>query len=175
MSDKVYAVIVEGKAEKAIIDVLLENDLLIFNRDELFKNKIFFRQKAKTFCENHLKIAIENMPLIRVIDSKKEKFDVPLVYQSKINVMDCFTTPEIEILIIIANGDYQLYANKFKSKMKPSEYVKQEYKINKGYDAHYIFWSDHIDLLVESLKTYKTMHRNDQEYYLYDFLKDSKR
>lgn len=172
MNDEVYAVMVEGKAEKAIIDILLDYDLLIFGRDSLFKNKIFSRQKAKHFCDNHLKIAIEHMPLIRIIDSKKEKFDVPEVYKSKIDVLDCFTTPEIEILIIIAKGDYQSYSNKFKSKMKPSEYVKQQYGINKSYDSHYDFWEENVQELERSLKTYKTIHKNDQDYYLCDFLKN---
>ena len=172
MKSNVYAVMVEGKAEKAIIDVLLEHDLLIFNHDNLFKGQIFFRQKAKDFCKNHLKIAIKNMPLIRVIDSKKEKFNVPEVYKSKIRVIDCLTTPEIEILIIIANNDYQLYSNKFKSKIKPSDYIKNEYGIDKSYESHYHFWIDRIDCLTETLKKYKTIHKNKQNYFLADFLKE---
>lgn len=76
MSNLKYAIICEGAAEKAIINILLENDRLIINKNDLYKGQLFGRadRNIKKFCDNHLNISIDFKIVIwRILDSKREK------------------------------------------------------------------------------------------------------
>lgn len=88
-----------------------------------------------------------------------------MVYRKKISeIRNLHTRPEIEILDIIYHDDYQKYTNNFKSKLKPSEYVKKNYsdlKKVKSYDDNYEFWSQHFDDLINALKQYKKYHPDE--------------
>ena len=52
---KYKACICEGSAESAIMDILLDNDLLIFTREELLEEKVIRRRDGKRFEERHLR------------------------------------------------------------------------------------------------------------------------
>ena len=54
MSNNYIAVIVEGGAEKAIINVLLDHDLLKFNRSDMLEEDVIRDRNAKTFAREHL-------------------------------------------------------------------------------------------------------------------------
>ena len=42
------ACICEGSAERAIIDILLDNDLLIFTRDEMLEEEVIWCREGKS-------------------------------------------------------------------------------------------------------------------------------
>ena len=46
---KYKACICEGSAEEAIIDILVDNDLLIFNREEMLEERVIRCRSAKRF------------------------------------------------------------------------------------------------------------------------------
>lgn len=48
---KYKACIYEGSAEKAILDILLDNDRLIFTRKELIEQELLHCRSAKAFEE----------------------------------------------------------------------------------------------------------------------------
>lgn len=52
---KYKACICEGSAEAAIIDILVDNNLLIFSRDEMLDGKVIRCRGAKKFEERYLR------------------------------------------------------------------------------------------------------------------------
>lgn len=48
---KYKACICEGSAEEAVIDILIDNDLLIFKREELLEERVIRCRNAKQFEE----------------------------------------------------------------------------------------------------------------------------
>lgn len=125
------ACICEGGAEKAIIEILLDNDLLKFSKEQLLDGEILGNadRNAKTFEKNHLrKTFVEKITIVRVLDSRNEDFKLSKAYQDKIEVINVITAPEIEMLVIIKENQYQEF-QKMKSNMKPSEFCKSILKI----------------------------------------------
>ena len=53
---KYKACICEGSAENAIMDILLDNDLLIFSREELLEEKVIRCREGKRFEERYLRM-----------------------------------------------------------------------------------------------------------------------
>ena len=52
---KYKACICEGSAEEAIIDILVDNDLLIFNREEMLEERVIRCRSAKATPHKHQK------------------------------------------------------------------------------------------------------------------------
>ena len=52
---KYKACICEGSAEAAIIDILVDNNLLIFNREEMLDESVIRCRSAKKFEERYLR------------------------------------------------------------------------------------------------------------------------
>jgi hypothetical protein len=151
---KYKACICEGSAEKAIMNILLDNDLLIFKREELLEEEVLSCRSAKNFEERYLRKTFDDkISVIRILDSRKENFKLSKAYENKIDVVNIITAPEIEILVIIKEGKYLDFK---KSKLKPSDYCKQVLKIHniKNYDFVIDYFSD-VDSLVAAMKQYK--------------------
>ncbi|MFH0717081.1 hypothetical protein WMC59_09655 [Staphylococcus delphini] len=122
------ACIVEGKTEKIILEMLLEDDLLFFSKDNLLDQKILeikFRN-PKVFIDTYLTLSYPNTELyLIVIKDDKKDYKIPNPYNRQITKKLMVTTsPEIEILMIISLNKYDEYTKKYKSKYKPSEYLK---------------------------------------------------
>ena len=49
-SNSIVACIVEGKAETAVIELLLKNDLLLFKEDNLLSGELIKERKAEKFA-----------------------------------------------------------------------------------------------------------------------------
>ena len=54
--------------------------------------------------------------MLRVLDSRREKFKISKAYEHKIDVINVITAPEIEMLIILNEGKYDAYK---RSRKKP--------------------------------------------------------
>ncbi|WP_086428702.1 hypothetical protein [Staphylococcus cornubiensis] len=122
------ACIVEGKTEKIILEMLLEDDLLFFTKENLLDQKfleIKYRN-PKAFKDKYLTLSYPNTDLyLIVIKDDKKDYKIPSPYSRKITKKLMVTTsPEIEILMIISLNKYDEYTKKYKSKYKPSEYLK---------------------------------------------------
>ena len=120
---KYKACICEGSAEEAIIDILVDNDLLIFKREEMLEECVIRCRSAKRFEERYLRKGFdEQISVIRILDSRREEFRLNKAYEQKIDVVNVITAPEIEMLIIHAEGAFDQFK---RSGIKPSEFCKK--------------------------------------------------
>ena len=72
---KYKACICEGSAENAIMDILLDNDLLIFTREEMLEEEVIRCRDGKRFEEKYLRKGfLEKLSVIRILDSRRENF-----------------------------------------------------------------------------------------------------
>ena len=78
---KYKACICEGSTEEAIIDILVDNDLLIFNREEMLEERVIRCRSAKRFEERYLRKGFdEQISVIRILDSRREEFRLSKAY-----------------------------------------------------------------------------------------------
>ena len=114
------ACIYEGGAEKAVLDLLMENECLYFSKADLLSGDFIRQVSGKVFASRFLGYSIKenSIDLIRVQDSRRADLGLPSTYLCKIrSEVKCLTRPEIEMLVIIAedcHDDFQ------KRRMKPS-------------------------------------------------------
>lgn len=88
--DEYVACMYEGEADRAILDILLDNDKLIFSREELLEEEPIARCKPKDFERRYLrKSFLGKISLLRVIDSRTEQFNLSKAYESKVNLLRC--------------------------------------------------------------------------------------
>lgn len=164
--------IVEGGAERAILDTLLSHGKLIFSKEDLMEGEILPRCSAREFQTNYLnKEFDEPITVIRVIDSRRENFSLGKGFQEKIRLITVITAPEIEVLIIIAEGAYKHF---LKEKMKPSDYCKDALRIKdvKSKDFVKEYFRD-VDKLIYALREYKRLKKiKKNEYTLLDLIKE---
>lgn len=69
------ACIAEGAAEKAIIDILLEHRLLIFDREVMLDEKVLRCRSASVFESAYLRKEFSGkITVYRILDSRREDF-----------------------------------------------------------------------------------------------------
>ena len=94
---KYKACICEGSAESAIIDILVDNNLLIFSREEMLDESVIRCRSAKRFEERYLRKGYDDqVSVIRILDSRREDFRLSKAYEHKVDVINVITAPEIE-------------------------------------------------------------------------------
>lgn len=168
---KYKACICEGSAEAAIIDILVDNNLLIFPRSEMLDEKVIRCRNAKRFEERYLRKSFNNpISIIRILDSRREDFRLSKAYAKKIDVINVITAPEIEMLIIHNENVYEQFKHSGK---KPSEFCKVNLKMKdvKTYDFVKDYFSN-PQLLVRAIQRYKKIAKIPKgEYTLSDLLK----
>lgn len=171
-SSSLIACICEGGAETAIMDILLDNDLLIFKREQLLEESVLPRTSVKEFERRYLRMAFDQKIIIlRVIDSRGEEFNLSKAYRCQVEIINVITAPEIEMLIIASQKKYDEY--KRSGVKKPSDYCKNVLGIKKVKSPKYIkeYFSD-SDYLIDSIKEYNRVHKQkNNEASLYDLLK----
>lgn len=169
---KYKACICEGSAEAAIIDILLDNNLLIFERDEMLEEQVIRCREGKRFEERYLRKGFNGkISVIRILDSRRENFKLSRAYQDKVDVINIITAPEIEMLIIFAEDKYLAFK---KSKKKPSDFCKEDLKMSnvKSYDYVKSYFSN-ASVLVGAIKKYNEISKIPKgERTLLDLLKD---
>ena len=168
---KYKACICEGSAETAIVDILLDNNLLIFTREEMLEEKVIRCRDGKRFEEKYLRKGfLEKISVIRILDSRREHFKLSKAYEHKVDVINVITAPEIEILIIFNEDKYKEFK---KSGKKPSDFCKEDLKMTsvKSYKFVKDYFSE-SDVLVAAIKRYHEISKIQKgEYTLLDLLK----
>lgn len=168
---KYKACICEGAAEAAIIDILVDNNLLSFTREEMLDECVIRSRGAKRFEERYLRKGFsDQISVIRILDSRKEDFRLSKAYEHKVDVINVITAPEIEMLIIHNEGTYERFK---RSGRKPSEFCKIDLGMHavKTYDFVKDYFSNPRDLL-DAIKEYRrTANIPKGEYSLSDLLK----
>ena len=152
------ACICEGGAERTIIEILLENNLLKFSKEQLLDGEILGKRdrSAKNFEKNHLRKQFdEKITIIRILDSRREEFLLSKLYREKIEVINYITAPEIEMLIIL-NENKNKEFQKVKAKMKASEFCENILGFDEVKSPQFIkdYFRD-TDILVNVLNKYK--------------------
>jgi len=91
---KHVACICEGAAEKAIIEILLDADKLIFKRDDLLEGELLRCRSGKNFEEQLLRKGFtERITVLRILDSRREQFKLSKADEHKIEVINVITAP----------------------------------------------------------------------------------
>ncbi|MDO4280775.1 MAG: hypothetical protein Q4C56_04010 [Peptococcaceae bacterium] len=165
-SDTYIACMCEGGAEAATINILLDNDLLWFSRAQLLDGGALLRRcKVRDFEKRYLRQAFsKKIIVIRVLDSKGENFKLKAAYQHQVDkIVDIITAPEIEILVIIAQGKYQDFQGKRHQHKKPSDYCKQVLKLKDVKKPEFIsgYFSD-VNKLLAAIREYDRLHRKEK-------------
>ena len=168
---KYVACICEGGAEKTIIELLLDSNSLIFSYDDLLEGEILRCCKARDFETQYLrKYFNEKVTVLRILDSRRERFAWNKAYAHKVDVINVVTAPEIEMLVILSENKYK----EFKvSNLKPSEYCKSFLGYSNVKRPVFIeaYFKD-LDKLITAIKRYKKVSKiNHGEYALADLLK----
>ncbi len=164
----------EGPNEKKIMDILLENGCLKFSQDDLLGLVPYHaRQITKSGqVRAELNMYPGKVDVYRIGDKQSDKLLIPKDYKDKIAQVEKYCTkPELEILLIIAEGKLDEY-EKVKSKMSPKEFAKINIKLGKKkYDNSTKFYSDYfeknVQLLVDAIKEYQQIrsksHAKDEK------------
>lgn len=171
-NNNLIACIVEGTAERVIIENLLRNNKLIFSKEDLLDQELLRCRSSKQFEERYLgKDFTSLITVYRILDSKTEKFKLRKIYESKVEVINVITAPEIEILVIIKENKYSDF-NKYKSQMKPSEYCKQILRMSRVKSKKFLenYFSDPNEL-EQIIRKYKSLKDLKKEKCLADILK----
>ncbi len=168
---KLKACICEGAAEAAIIDVLLDHNLLIFEREEMLNEEVIRCRDGKSFESRYLRKGFNDLiSVIRILDSRRENFKLSKAYESKVDVINVITAPEIEMLIIFNENKYTEFK---KSGKKPSVFCKENLKMSsvKSYDFVKEYFNN-PEILVQAIKKYVQISNiRKGEYTLLDLLK----
>lgn len=137
----------------------------------MLEGEIIRCRSAKNFEKQYLRKGFtDKITVLRILDSRREKFILSKAYAPKINVINVITAPEIEMLIIFNEDKYPEYK---KSRKKPSDFCKIDLKYgdvkNKSFLKEY--FSD-VDTLISAIREYKSISKiPDSEYTLADLLK----
>lgn len=159
--NSLYAIIAEGEAERAILDILLDSGKLDFTRKQILEDRVLKTRSGKNFCEKHLNFNFkQTIKVYRILDSRGEKFKLPREYQSKIESINVITRPEIEILVIISEGRYKEYKN---SGLKPSVFAAKNIKGFKKYYEYYISYYKDVNKLIDAINEYKRITKLDKD------------
>ena len=167
------ACICEGSAERAIMELLLDDNKLKFTSEELLEGEIIRHRSAKEFENRYLRKGFsKQITVLRILDSRNENFKLSKAYKDKVAVIDVITAPEIEMLIICSENKYSEF-HKYKSNMKPSEFCKTKLNFSRVKDYEFVkdYFSD-TEILLKSIHEYRRVSKIIKgEYTLFDLLK----
>ena len=168
----------EGSNELQIINMLLDAGKLRFTRDDLLDLRPF---QARQLISSQLQPALDayhgELVIYRIGDSQLDNLKIPKEYNNIVGIQKFCTLPELEMLLIIAEGLFDEY-KKVKSTQKPKDFCKSNIKFNrKRYNNSAVFYEDYfsgrIDLLVNAIKRYRHLHHTHtkEEGYLSDLIR----
>lgn len=153
-----YLIMTEGTCEKALLDVLLEKNILLYKPSDLLYETVFkARQLEHSLISKINQLpATEKVSIIRIGDKLSDELRIPRDLKNRIaSIEKICIKPEFEILHIIYQDKFSQY-NKQKSNNKPCEFIYSimcDYK--KTHEFNYEFFSRLSDEeLVSLLKEY---------------------
>lgn len=170
----------EGPNELAIINLLLDAELLNFSRDDLLGLSAYFARQIdkSTVVQTQLRLYNGDLEIIRIGDKITDKLRIPKDCEKRISsVMKYCTKPELEMLLIISEDLFDEF-NKVKSSTKPKDFAKTHIRCgNKRYNNSTQFYIDfyygYEMSLVDAIKGYaqKNKSHKGDEHYLAELLK----
>ena len=148
------ACLYEGSAERAILDILYENNFLSFSKDDLLSGDFIRRVPGSVFCTRYLSFGMKDarITIMHVQDSRKEKFNIPKAYLKRVaSDTRYITNPEIEILVILAEGKKQRFI-----------YCKEKLHLKDvmNYEHMRTYFAD-SDKLLKSIKLHEMYYGGD--------------
>ena len=170
----------EGPNELGIMQILLENDKLIFGEDDLIGLEPYHARQIAS--SGQVKTQLNMYPgndviVMRIGDVQNDALKIPPDYIDKIIKVEKYCTkPELEMLLIISE-DLVAEFDKTKSNNSPKDFAKQHIRCGKKmYDNSTKFYFDYYgsepNKLVDAIREYKRIkgtHKKD-ELYLADLL-----
>jgi hypothetical protein len=171
-----YLVLLEGKTEKAFIELLMDKGIFKIDADDMLD----LRPHHKRQIDPALHALIRQLPpeekvkIIKIGDKLSDKLKIPKDIKEKIESEKKYCTkPEFEMLIIISEGLYDEY-QKVKSKKKTKVFAKENIKFNgKRYTNSQDWIKGYFDedKILKSLMEYKRISKHKNiDFYLYDLL-----
>ena len=171
-----YLIMCEGPNEKRIIELLLENNKLLFTKNDLVG---LVPYHARTLTSPVIKLALNmyhgDFVVLRVGDVQNDVLKIPKEYKKRIVSIEKYCTkPELEVLLLLCEGMYAKYLG---CHMNPKSIAKDCISYNhRRYDNSTLFWNEYfvnrIENLVWCLHEYKRIKKhNKDELYIADLLK----
>lgn len=117
----------EGAAEEAIMDLLIDNGLLCFCREDLISGVCTRIRTGEHLARQFLGTEMEReIAILRILDREKEQIKLPKAYKMRgdVSIFDIVTKPEIEILHIIDANLYDDFKAPRNKGVKASAYCK---------------------------------------------------
>ena len=146
----------EGAAEQVAAEILLGANMLVFPTDDIVE--VTRKRKAVDIQDEFLGYDYDwPVCIIRLLDSRKERFRLGGLYAHRFPVVDVLTHPEMEVLAIINEGKWERWS---KSGKKPSEFCKDDLGFGrriKSTDFLMSYWN--ADSLAQAAIEYKRLSR----------------
>lgn len=94
--------------------------------------------------------------ILRILDSRSEKFRLGNLYRERYRVVSAYTRPEIEMLAIIREDRYRDYM-KVKGSRKPSVYCKDDLRMKDIKSQRFFerYWD--VDTLCDAIREYRRL------------------
>ena len=158
----------EGTAEEVIVRKLLEADALVFPRGNLVE--VTRKRKSREIQEEFLNYDYGwPVCILRVLDSRGERFSLGTLYAGRFPVRSFFTHPEIEILVIIKEGQWKVWK---KGQKRPSQYCRENLRMDKVKQRDFLegYW-DAVSIAAAAREYRRLSHIGKDEYCLADLIR----
>ncbi|MBR3225699.1 MAG: hypothetical protein IKF78_10320 [Atopobiaceae bacterium] len=160
----------EGTGEEVVVKKLVAADALVFPSCDVVD--ITRKRKAQVIQSDYLGFEYDwPVCIMRILDSPRERFRLGHLYADRFPVVNVYTRPEIEMLVIIRKGRYHDYSKK-KSSMKPSVYCKDVLGLHDVKSATFLedYWD--VESIVVAAQEYRRLsHLERNELCLADVVK----
>ncbi|MBR3315651.1 MAG: hypothetical protein IKG18_16115 [Atopobiaceae bacterium] len=161
----------EGGAEQVVMDKLIEADALRVPRQKIVDDPIYFTpytrlRKAdqiaqRFFATSYCADGASGLLLARIVDSRAGRFVLPRRWVHSCVVESFFTRPEIEVLVIHAEGAFKEWsrASRRNRQLRPSEFCKANLRMRDVKSPSFLerYWDERK--LVDAIHAYDR-HRN---------------
>lgn len=162
--------ICEGTAEEVILNRLLDENCLIFNRNQVIdKAPTRIRQARKIESSFLNRDFAKDVVILRIIDSRREKFNLGKLYRERFSVYDILATPEIEMLMVWGENLYEEFK---KSRKKPSDFMAAVHAREEIKSRSYLerYYAD-VNYLLTAIENYARDASHRDELGLYQLTK----
>lgn len=146
--------ICEGTAEKVILSKLLDAGVLDVPQERIID--ITRVRSAKKIEPAYFNVDYElPVKIVRLLDSLNENFKSTKLYEGRYSVIDIHTRPEIEMLLILKEGEYEAWK---KSNKKPSVYCIENLKLGDIKSISFLeeYWD--AESIMQVAQSYKKIH-----------------